>query len=168
MFNRDRDLLQGHWERKDRKCFCRVNCSKSWEMIWARESVELITRLVWWNVCSKLNIKDQRRAVGFCLDFALKVMESQQKGRRQCILQDSLGSSVWEALKGKMESCFIFFLNLQLPQFNQRFVSGTSNQQELPRGLWSLFMPGVDPTAPSEVIPSTDDLGWALTSCSWN
>lgn len=97
--------------------------------------------------------------MGFCLDFALKVMESQQKGRRQCILQDSLGSSVWEALKGKMESCFIFFLNLQLPQFNQRFVSGTSNQQELPRGLWSLFMPGVDPTAPSEVIPSTDDLG---------
>ena len=117
MFNRDRDLLQGHWERKDRKCFCRVNCSKSWEMIWARGSVELITRLVWWNVCSKLNIKDQRKAVGFCLDFALKVMESQQKGRTQCILQDSLGSSVWEALKGKMEACFIFFLNLQLPQF---------------------------------------------------
>ena len=52
------------------KCFCRVNFSKSWEMMWARDSVEIITRLVWWNVCSKLNIKDQRRAAGFCPYFA--------------------------------------------------------------------------------------------------
>lgn len=35
-------------------------------------------------MCSKLNIKDQRRAARFCPDSALKVMESQQKGSAFC------------------------------------------------------------------------------------
>ena len=70
----------------------------------------------------------------------------------------------WQLCLGGIErengSLFYFFPKFAAPSiFKQRFVSGTSNQQELPHCLWSLFMPGVDPAAPSEVIPSTDDLG---------
>ena len=112
-------------------------------------------------MCSKLNIKDQRRAAGFCPDFALKVMESQQKGGYTMHFASSFGSSVWEGLKGKMEAFFFFLSKFAAPSISSKVCVWDIKPARAP----SLFIGfvyawgGPHCTAPGEAIPSTDDLG---------